>query len=83
MRRLTATIFALLLCLALLPGTALAAPSSWAEEEVNAAAQVGLTTPAVTQNYQANITREQFCELVVKLYEKLTGEAAQAGANPF
>ena len=83
MRRLTATIFALLLCLALLPGTALAAPSSWAEEEVNAAAQVGLTTSAVTQNYQANITREQFCELVVKLYEKLTGEAAQAGANPF
>ena len=28
----------------------------------------------VTKEYQKAITREEFCELVVKLYEKLTGE---------
>ena len=82
-KKLLSFALSLALCLALLPGTALAAPSGWAAEEVNAAAQAGLTTPSVTQNYQASITRGQFCELVVKLYEKLTGETAQAGANPF
>lgn len=34
-------------------------------------------------NYQKPITREEFCTIVVKLYEKLSKTTASAGDNPF
>lgn len=54
-------------------------PSSWATEEVNAAINAELVTDSVMVNYQANITREQFCEMVVRAYEKISGENAETG----
>ena len=54
-------------------------PSSWAVEEVNAAINADLVTNSVMVNYQSNITREQFCEMVVRAYEKISGENAEAG----
>ncbi len=59
------------------------APSDWALAEVNTAITAGLVTEKVTSDYQKAITREEFCELVVKLYEKLTNEQANFSNNPF
>ena len=56
----------------------------WAEPELREANEFGLTYPAIMGNYKAAITREEFCTIVVKLYEALTGEAAApVSPNPF
>jgi len=53
------------------------APSEWAVPEIDLAIENGLVTEKVLSNYQDDITREDFCELVVKLYEVLSGVEAQ------
>jgi hypothetical protein len=53
------------------------APSEWAVPEIERAIENGLVTEKVLSNYQDDITREDFCELIVKLYEALSGEEAQ------
>ncbi len=58
-------------------------PSDWAVNEVNNAKNAGIITNAITKNYQKDITREEFCELVVKLYEKLTNQSATVGTDIF
>ena len=58
-------------------------PSDWAAEEVRLAEKEGIITDAVTRDYQKDVTREEFCELIIKLYEKLTGTKAKAGADVF
>jgi len=57
--------------------------SSWAEEELQDAYDYGLTYPTVMNHYTQSITREEFCTIVVKLYEKLTGNSAAVGDDPF
>jgi hypothetical protein len=58
--------------------------SSWAVEELKKAVEYGLYTDNITKNYSQNITREEFCELVTKLYEKLKGaETIPVSPNPF
>ena len=57
--------------------------STWAKPELEAAYNYGLTYPAVMNNFQNKITREEFCIIVVKLYEKLSGKTAVAGNDPF
>ena len=58
--------------------------SSWAEPELQDAYDFGLTYPEIMKNYGAAITREEFCTIVVKLYEALTGTAAATvSPNPF
>jgi uncharacterized protein YceK len=52
------------------------APSSWAEEEVNEAIAYDLVIDEILNNYQQNITREEFCELILVFYEKLSGKEA-------
>lgn len=52
--------------------------SDWALTEVNAAIKDGLTTEKVLSSFQDNITREEFCELAVKLYEALSASKAEA-----
>lgn len=61
----------------------LSVPSDWARAEVERAANNALITDKVRQDYQAYITREQFCELVIKLHDKLSGRIASAGVNKF
>lgn len=58
-------------------------PSAWAVSEVKSAESAGIITNAVRLNYQKDITREEFCELVVKLYEKLTQKSASPGIDVF
>ena len=57
--------------------------SGWAEPELEAAFNYGLTYPGVMNNFKKKITREEFCIIVVKLYEKLSGKSAVAGNDPF
>ncbi len=61
---------------AVLGTSALAADlSGWAVSDYQQANEAGLVSySVVSNNLKDNITREEFCELVVNLYEKLTGE---------
>jgi hypothetical protein len=59
-------------------------PSDWAVTEINKAKELKLTTDKVLANYQSNITREEFCEMAVKLYEAISGfPAPPVTNNPF
>ncbi len=58
-------------------------PSEWAVNEINAAVEEGLVTDSVMENYQADITREQFCEMIVLAYEKISGNTAEKGSIVF
>lgn len=78
LKRILSLVFALLLlCTAVY-----AEPSSWAAAEVSSAAKTGLVPERITDNYQLAITREEFCEAVMLLYEKLGGSVSGT-ENPF
>ena len=49
-------------------------PSSWATEQVNLAIAEDLIPQNLQSNYNQAITRAEFCNLVVTVYEKLKGE---------
>ncbi len=59
--------------------------SNWALPEYTKAASSGIITyNVVTKNLKESITREEFCELSVSLYEKLSGtEKSEDFVNPF
>ena len=59
--------------------------NDWALPEYEEAASLGLITYNVmSENLKEDITREEFCELSVKLYEKLSGEkTVVANVSPF
>jgi len=60
------------------------AASAWAVIEIEQAIAHGLTTDGILSDFQKNITRREFCEISVKLYEKLSGRtAAPVSPNPF
>ena len=59
--------------------------STWAEPELKKADELGLI-PGILKGADMTkpITREEFCELAVLLYEKTTGKSAEAvSPNPF
>lgn len=59
-------------------------PSSWAIAEIEKAKSLNLVTEKVLRDYKSEITREEFCELAVKLYESLSGKKATTVLeNPF
>lgn len=57
--------------------------SSWAVPELDRAVSPGLVVDSIKGNMQQNITREEFAEVALKLYECLTGKTETAQANPF
>ena len=57
--------------------------SEWAETELGEAFDFGLTYPDITNNFTRPITREEFCTIVVKFYEKLSEKTAEVGEDPF
>ncbi|MBO4898254.1 MAG: DUF5050 domain-containing protein [Clostridia bacterium] len=77
-KRVLSLVFALLL----LAVPALAAPSPWAEVEVANAIKAGLVPERIQDNYQQAITREEFCEAVMLLYESFGGKVSVT-ENPF
>ena len=71
---------------ALLSTSAFAADmSGWAVSEYEAATSAGLVSySVVSNNLTGNITREEFCELTVNLYKKLTNEyLIEPAGSPF
>ncbi|NLN66517.1 MAG: hypothetical protein GX144_14160 [Clostridiaceae bacterium] len=67
-----------------LPVNGLNSASDWARVEIVNAHENGLLTDKLQGNFKNNITREDFCELVVKLYEELSDKAAPVEDNsPF
>lgn len=50
--------------------------SQWAVPQLDKAMQYGLITEKIKSNMNAPISREEFAELAVKLYEKSTGRSA-------
>lgn len=50
-------------------------PSSWAEAEVKAAIEKNLVPEDLQREYTTNITREEFCRLMVQLVEQQTGKS--------
>ena len=69
----------------LLPNTAFAAElSEWAKPGYAAANNAGLVTISIATNrITDNITREEFCELVVNMYKSMKGEEITVGEFPF
>ena len=59
--------------------------SEWAESELNNANNLGLIPDIFNkEDLTTNITRKEFAHVVVKLYEKISGQKAIAAAkNPF
>ncbi len=57
--------------------------SLWAIPELDKAAEYGLITDRIRDNIVANITREEFAEIAVKLYEIYTGNKAETGNESF
>ena len=60
------------------------APSGWAEDDISEAGRKGLITDRIQGDYKDSITREEFSELAVLLYETLSRkEVTQQVDNPF
>ena len=57
--------------------------SSWAVPELDKAAGCGLITDRVMGDVSGNVTREEFAEIVVRMYELSTGKKAEAGNANF
>jgi hypothetical protein len=57
--------------------------SEWAIPELYKALIYGFITNRINDNMKDSITREEFCEVAVTLFEKLTGETATYGKNHF
>ncbi len=88
-KRAVRVFLCLLLLFTLLPTTAAAVSgdykgaSGWAAPELDKASGYGLITDKIKNNMAANITREEFAEIAVRLYENYTGEKAQTGNKSF
>lgn len=57
--------------------------ASWATAELDEAAGYGLITDRIRGNLSVSVTREEFAEIAVKLYEKYTGKTATVGTSSF
>jgi hypothetical protein len=88
-RRAILAILCISLLFVLTPAGAMAASgdykgaSGWAVPELDKASGYGLITDKIKNNMAANISREEFAEIAVKLYETYTGKKAQTGNESF
>lgn len=59
-------------------------PSAWAKAEIEKAIEISLPPESIQGKYRSYITREEFSEVAVNLYEAISGKkAALQGENPF
>lgn len=59
-------------------------PSSWAEVEILGAKEIAFVPENILGNYKSDITREEFSELALQLFETIIGrEIVLEGENPF
>ena len=86
MKQILAVLLVMALMFSMVPAVAATTdqPSDWATLELSEARSKGLVIPAADQNYQGNINRRLFCELVVNMVEKVNGYAIRTEMeNPF
>ncbi|MCL1808181.1 MAG: Ig-like domain-containing protein [Clostridiales bacterium] len=57
--------------------------AAWAAPYVHQADELGLLTEKAKKDYVKALTREEFCELVVTMYEKRTGNQVAVTSRPF
>lgn len=57
--------------------------SGWAIAELTMADADGFITEKISQDFSAGITREEFCEIAVVLYDRLGGPKVTETYNPF
>lgn len=57
--------------------------SGWAKVELDKASEYGLITDHIKGDMSGKITREEFAEIAVKLYESYTGKTAVVGDTSF
>ena len=87
-RRLTAVTLCLVMAAALLapaaPALAGRVPAEWAVPEVNDANTTGLLSASAAKDFEAYLTRDEFCEIVVMMTEGTLGRSLPIPAyNPF
>ena len=94
-KRLTSIAICVVIIISLIPAAILAetspasleasykGASQWAVPELDKAAGYGLITDRVKDNMAGNITREEFAEIAVRLYEVYSGKKAEAGSLTF
>jgi len=58
-------------------------PSTWAREDMIAAYNAGILTEDTVYGFQENITRRQFCELVVNIARKMKISMSAPAQSPF
>lgn len=57
--------------------------SAWAVTELDRAAEYGFITEKISGKMNAPITREELCEVIMKMYEKIIGEASYSDISAF
>jgi hypothetical protein len=57
--------------------------SSWAIPELDKAVEYGFITEKIKDGMNQPITREELCEVIMKLYEKIVGPAVYTDLNSF
>lgn len=76
MKRTRKVVFLLLIITLIFAGSSAvncAAVSDWAQSYVEMAEELNLVPTTIKWNYQASITRQEFCALIVQVYETITG----------
>ena len=74
----------LILTLILYSGLSFASPSNWAIQEIEKANKLNIVPQNLLKDYQKNITREEFSEMVLNLYESLSNkQAIPSSSNTF
>lgn len=63
--------------------SATAAPSAWAQAEVNAAIEVKIVPEKLQDAYQNAVTREEFCEMAMLLWKQLSGKEIPEAVSTF
>ena len=57
--------------------------STWAVQELDRAAEYGFITEKIKDKMNGPISREELCEVIMKLYEKMLGEATYKDMSAF
>ena len=83
MKRIVSLFLALIIFVLCSPAFAAYGPSRWAVQEVNSAIKEGIVPQDLQTDYRNAITRKEFCEIVVLVYDKLGGSDATYLSTPF
>lgn len=84
MKRIASLALSLVLLLGCLPAAlATEGPSSWAEEEVNRAVEVGLVPQSIQGDWQQPVTRGEFAMLVIRYLAVTYGRTDEQLVNDY